>query len=613
MTKNSKRSIVVSAALVIAMCLSIMAAGTYAWFTDTATANVNKIVSGNLDVALYMQNDNNGWDSAEGKTVCFLKNNGETSTAVTDSEQILWEPGGTYETQKLKVVNEGNLALKFKIVVSNIDGNNKLNEVITWLVCDKNGTYADGVSEPTVSLDTMEAILVAPSGDSNDNAYYFSLKGHMDENAGNEYKNLSIDNIAITIYATQASEEYDSFNNTYDEKATYSANITEKITVETTKSENNVVTVSKKKTYNSANTLKVDGKTVSAATVTIPEGVVVNSENATLTLTVKEEDSVDEKVTIKDGTTAKSYDIKVDGVKSGNDGNTTPLTVTFYVGKGLSDPVVYHGADKMTAVTAGNDGTNNTYSYNSETGMMTIYTATFSSFTVVHSVYQFTNGTVASVVGTVTGSGSDATISALGGSVITVNANVTAVLNSNSSGKKFAMAVWAKGKGSKVTITGGTYQQSGEFITEYNTTNVPDPYDLIYASEGAEIVITGGTFKCAMPRWTLNCKDSLDPAKITVSGGSFYKFNPAFTAVNDQLISVADGYVVLKVSDDWYEVVSKDDTRLAYATEYKGTRGGTDHGSHWYVMNGVDAELEAYYSETYLNSYKYEIAKVTAD
>ena len=43
----------------------------------------------------------------------------------------------------------------------------------------------------------------------------------MKKSAGNEYQNKSIDGITITVYATQDTVENDSFNNTYDENATY--------------------------------------------------------------------------------------------------------------------------------------------------------------------------------------------------------------------------------------------------------------------------------------------------------------------------------------------------------------------------------------------------------
>ena len=43
----------------------------------------------------------------------------------------------------------------------------------------------------------------------------------MQESAGNDYQNLSIEGISITVYATQDTVENDSFNNQYDKNATY--------------------------------------------------------------------------------------------------------------------------------------------------------------------------------------------------------------------------------------------------------------------------------------------------------------------------------------------------------------------------------------------------------
>ena len=48
-----------------------------------------------------------------------------------------------------------------------------------------------------------------------------SIKGHMQESAGNDYRNLTIDGIGITVVATQDTVENDSNGNTYDENAEY--------------------------------------------------------------------------------------------------------------------------------------------------------------------------------------------------------------------------------------------------------------------------------------------------------------------------------------------------------------------------------------------------------
>ena len=49
-------------------------------------------------------------------------------------EKVLWEPGCTYELPKLRVVNKGNLALKYTIEITGINGDAKLNEVIDWTI-----------------------------------------------------------------------------------------------------------------------------------------------------------------------------------------------------------------------------------------------------------------------------------------------------------------------------------------------------------------------------------------------------------------------------------------------------------------------------------------------
>ena len=46
----------------------------------------------------------------------------------------------------------------------------------------------------------------------------------MKEETGNEYQGLTLEGISITVYATQYTEEYDSYDNQYDKEAAYSAN-----------------------------------------------------------------------------------------------------------------------------------------------------------------------------------------------------------------------------------------------------------------------------------------------------------------------------------------------------------------------------------------------------
>ena len=177
------------------LCIVLLIGTTFAWFTDTASTGVNKIQSGTLKVGLeYKVGDQ--WQDATGQTLTFKTADNRAS------DKILWEPGCTYELPALRVVNKGNLALKYKIKINGIQGDEKLNEVIDWTISD-------------AALDADHKLAAGATSES------LTIKGHMRESAGNEYQDLAINGISITVYATQVPEESDSFNNTYDENAGY--------------------------------------------------------------------------------------------------------------------------------------------------------------------------------------------------------------------------------------------------------------------------------------------------------------------------------------------------------------------------------------------------------
>ena len=210
-SKSTKRALLTSV-LALLMCVAMLIGATFAWFTDTASTGVNKIQAGNLDVKLEYAtawNEDGSvktWADAEGKTLPFLVN----GKIPAEGTQILWEPGCTYTLPELRIVNNGNLALKYKVVVSGIRGSAKLNKVIDW----------------TMKLDGTDFIMGSEhslAAKNNDTVDFdsFTISGTMDKNAGNEYQNESIDGISINVYATQDTVENDSFGNTYDANATY--------------------------------------------------------------------------------------------------------------------------------------------------------------------------------------------------------------------------------------------------------------------------------------------------------------------------------------------------------------------------------------------------------
>ncbi len=216
--KNTKKALLLSC-LTLLLCLSMLVGSTFAWFTDSASTSVNSITSGTLDVVLEMW-DGKNWVNAEGGNLDFIKADG--------SKEILWEPGCTYVLPKLRIRNNGNLALKFDVAITGIAGDAKLNEVIDWTYsytsdmavgADPNDKtevtiYKHGNGHPLLPADKADHV-------NNINYAYLTISGHMQETAGNEYQDLTIGGISITVLATQYTYENDSYNHLYDINATY--------------------------------------------------------------------------------------------------------------------------------------------------------------------------------------------------------------------------------------------------------------------------------------------------------------------------------------------------------------------------------------------------------
>ena len=205
---NTKRALLTSALAIVA-CVAMLIGSTFAWFTDTASTGVNKIQAGNLKVDIVDEAGN----SLKNTTLDFVK-----SPDAPAGEKILWEPGCTYKLPTFRIVNKGNLALKYKVVINGVDGDAKLLEAIDFFV-EKNG--AD-----KVKLEGWEGILlpkgaVATDGTDAEKTDPITISGHMKKEAGNAYQGLSIEGISIKVYATQYTYESDSFDDQYDAKATY--------------------------------------------------------------------------------------------------------------------------------------------------------------------------------------------------------------------------------------------------------------------------------------------------------------------------------------------------------------------------------------------------------
>ena len=205
-SKSTKRALI-SSALAILMCVAMLIGTTFAWFTDTASTGVNKIVSGNLDVVLEM-NIGGEWVDANGKTLPFLV----AGEIPAEGTEILWEPGCTYRVPELRIRNNGNLSLQAYVYVSGFKASGEsdvdLRDVIDW----KMSTFDGMLTHPNKDI----SVIVNPG-----QSLKFDLEAHMKEEAGNEYQGLSVEGISITVVAKQHTYEKDSFDDQYDKDATY--------------------------------------------------------------------------------------------------------------------------------------------------------------------------------------------------------------------------------------------------------------------------------------------------------------------------------------------------------------------------------------------------------
>ena len=334
--KSTKRALLGSV-MAMVLCLAMLVGATFAWFTDTASTGVNKIQAGKLDVALEMKDAAGKWVSAEGKTLDFVK------AAGAENEAILWEPGCTYTLPELRVVNNGNLALKYKVIITGINGSAKLNKAIEWTI----GDVAMGAEQHLAA------------GESN----AFTIKGHMKESAGNEYMNESIDGIAITVVATQDTVESDSFDKDYDAGAEYP-----------------VVAVANVNT--NGDTVLKDKEEDHTIQVTVPAGALDEGVQSLKLEVVKS--ATPAGVQVASTESSQSYEVTMRD-QNGNavSTNGTLMTVEMNVGKNRTALKLYHDGEKMTNDIGTLTDAADHYVYDAATGYVTMKVSHFSPFTAV--------------------------------------------------------------------------------------------------------------------------------------------------------------------------------------------------------------------------------------
>ena len=224
---KSKKSALLLSFTSLLVCFAMLVGSTFAWFTDTASTGVNKIVAGNLDVKLMYSTDMEKWTEATEETKLF-------------NDNALWEPGYT-QVVYLKIVNAGNLALKYEAGFSkNYSSDRGKNVNGDWYRVDnylKIGTAetetkfanredvwnAIAATEKTLAKEVMltDGWITLEAGKA---SKPFAVAIYMPTSVGNEAnasksRPSKVTGLGIEVRATQATVESDSFGTDYDANA----------------------------------------------------------------------------------------------------------------------------------------------------------------------------------------------------------------------------------------------------------------------------------------------------------------------------------------------------------------------------------------------------------
>ena len=398
MTKGKTlRQRLVAAVLVLVMMLTSLIGTTFAWFTDEVTSAGNKIVSGSLKIDLRHEVKKDEWVS--------VKNN--STHLIFDYDN--WEPGYT-NIETLEIVSLGNLALQYRLSIELEDGTALLGEngenladVIDVYTVYGNeaassydditktgskwvheGTLADVLRSPSSFiggqlLPTGETLKGGEAATTAVRAQTVRVALHMQESAGNGYQGLSVGNIYVNLIATQWSYESDSFDNGYDNGATFPTFKGDYVATE-------------KVELNADNTVKSEVNLSSKegeVSATVPSGVLLEAGTDEVTLTVSSLDKTASNVQVKEDQVLNPLDVHVSGVAAGN---TKPILVTVkeLLAKGLNmgNYELYHVEDgstvKMTYVQNSADlDAHNEFTYDPATGDVVMALCSFSEIAVV--------------------------------------------------------------------------------------------------------------------------------------------------------------------------------------------------------------------------------------
>ena len=376
-------------ALSLLLCLALLMGTTFAWFTDSVTSANNIITAGNLDLEMYWTDDP---DSG-------VWHNVEDAAYNTIFSYDNWEPGYT-DVKYVKLVNAGDLALNYQLMLTPESGVGKLAEVINVFYAEgavdvdgredlsKLGAVGllDNVLENAV---TANGTLLAegqvsplhPSGE-----VIVTVAMSMITSAGNEYQNESVGNFTVTALATQCPFEQDSFGSDYDSGASFPQLI---------RADKAFASVNAVDGKVPAGGVSMQGNKVSA---TVPAGVKLADGVSELKLTVTPLENTTSGIVTVNNEMLIPVDVHIEGVAQDND-----VPVIIDLGAvlpphlNMGNYVLIHvenGANSvMTAVADRAQLTeHNRFTYDPVTGEVSVAMASFSEIALLSEPAQWKGG-----------------------------------------------------------------------------------------------------------------------------------------------------------------------------------------------------------------------------
>ena len=450
MAKKVTKKALLASVLSLSICTTMLIGTSYAWFTDSVTSSGNIIKSGTLDVAMQWAEGRydpttESDDDPETDDIVWYEAEGDNAKKMFDAE-MLWEPGYT-AARHIRISNEGSLALKYNLtILANGDADDVADLASVIDVYTKTPAVQvsnrDNVSTTLNRVGTLRevlndtTVLAAATQDhllAGEKEAILTLALKMQETAGNEYQNKQVNaTFDVVLYATQYTEETDSFDKQYDKLATYdSANVGNALTLV------------------NRNTAAVTQVTVPASAAQVNDVFELSVTNSGVDTDTAGKSTLSLDITLtKNGVALDTPDI-----------NNTEYAVEVYVGKNLNLTAVKH------------NGTPVNFTYDAATGIVSFTVTSFSPFTVEYNAPK--------TITFVGGEGTTGTMEAQN-----VYAGVEAALTANSFEKTgHSFAGWATTAGGEKVYGDGAAITVTESTTLYALWDA-NPYEVVFNAQG---------------------------------------------------------------------------------------------------------------------------------